>query len=703
MRGLFLMLVIGVGAIAGGLHYMTRDDGGLPALIEKAKSEMFAGDEAPVEAKEIALIDRALLFGNPERNLARISPDGAQMSFIAPVDGVLNVFVAPLGDLDAARAVTNDTGRGIRNYFWAPNSAQVLYMQDVGGNENFRLYSVDLATDDVKDLTPFENTRATVMAIDSDFPDTVMIGLNNRDERWHDPYMLDLETGALTLIEENNGYGGYGVDNAMALRLAFEPMDDGGLQVKKNVDGAWEDFYVVTKEDALAEQSLGFSADNAFAFDLTSAGRDKVALIRRDMASGDVSIIAQNDLADIGGALISPLTDEPVSYSVNYFRDKSYAIGDDVAADLELLSENIAGDTSILATTDDFSKWIVYSDDPQAPGSYYVYDRAAGAAEKLFTTRPGLEGLPLVAQHAVEIASRDGLTLVSYLSLPAGSDADNDGRPENPVPMVLTVHGGPWARDTYGFSTWDQWLTNRGYATLSVNFRSSTGFGKSFISAGDLEWGEKMHDDLIDAVAWAVDEGIAQEDQVAIMGGSYGGYATLAGLTFTPETFACGVDIVGPSNLITLLDSIPAYWASFFEQLAMRVGDPRTEEGQALLKERSPLTRAADITKPLLIGQGANDPRVKQAESDQIVSAMQENSLPVTYVLYPDEGHGFRRPENSISFYAITEGFLSGCLGGRYEPIGDALAGSSTSVPVGAEHVPGLEAALEGFEPNVAN
>jgi dipeptidyl aminopeptidase/acylaminoacyl peptidase len=298
--------------------------------------------------------------------------------------------------------------------------------------------------------------------------------------------------------------------------------------------------------------------------------------------------------------------------------------------------------------------------------------------------------------HPREIASRDGLTLPSYLTLPPGSDANRDGVPDAPVPMVLLVHGGPWARDGYGFNSIHQMLANRGYGVLSVNFRGSTGFGKDFINAGNKQWGLKMHDDLIDAVEWAVGQGIAQKDKVAIMGGSYGGYATLAGLTFTPETFACGVDIVGPSNLETLLSTIPPYWAPMVKIFHERMGDPGTEEGRALLRAASPLYKADRIEKPLLIAQGANDPRVKQAESDQIVGAMKSAGIPVTYVLYPDEGHGFARPENNIAFFAIAENFLAECIGGRAEPLGDALKPSSAEIVEGAAHVKGLETALGG-------
>ena len=283
---------------------------------------------------------------------------------------------------------------------------------------------------------------------------------------------------------------------------------------------------------------------------------------------------------------------------------------------------------------------------------------------------------------------------MAYYTLPLGTDSDGDGIPDRPLPMVLFPHGGPWGRDTWGYNPWHQWLANRGYAVLCVNFRSSTGFGKAFVNAGNLEWGGKIMDDQIDAVRWAIAQGIADPSRVAVMGGSFGGYSTLAGLTFTPEVFACGVDLVGPSNLITLLESMPPYWKPMLEMFTTRVGDHRTEEGRALLKKHSPLTYVERIRRPLLIGQGANDPRVKQAESDQIVQAMQAKGIPVTYVLYPDEGHGFARPENNLSFNAIAEAFLARCLGGRYQPIGDDFQRSSLQVPTGADEVPGLPEAL---------
>jgi dipeptidyl aminopeptidase/acylaminoacyl peptidase len=424
-------------------------------------------------------------------------------------------------------------------------------------------------------------------------------------------------------------------------------------------------------------------------------------LIRVDLTTAAQSVLAASDRADVSNVWLQPRTRAPQAYAVEYLTTEIQPLpqaGHSVSKDIERLSGELGPQFQLVSRTLDDSRWIVAVDDPVHVVTTYLYERAAGKVTKLFDSRPDLAGAPLQPMKPLEIRSRDGLTLVSYLTLPPGTDPHTTGRPAEPLPLVLDVHGGPWARDSYGFNPEHQWLANRGYAVLSVNYRGSTGFGKKFLNAGDREWAAKMHDDLLDAVDWAVREKIALPDKVAIYGGSYGGYATLVGLTFTPDRFACGVDIVGPSNLLTLLASIPPYWKSAFEDMAHRIGDPRTAEGRDLLKARSPLTRVDRISRPLLIAQGANDPRVKQAESDQIVAAMQAKHLPVTYVIYPDEGHGFARPQNRIAFYAVSEGFLSQCLGGRYQPIGEDFAGSSLRVPVGADHVPELKEALQKLE-----
>ena len=436
----------------------------------------------------------------------------------------------------------------------------------------------------------------------------------------------------------------------------------------------------------------GFTRDGEDFYWLSSLKGDKAGLYRKNFASGEETVIGQHAKANVSQLLVHPTSFRVEAYGANHIQLEWAVVDESVSADFEFLQSELSGELQFLNRNAKDDLWIVTRGVAESPNTSYLYRRTDKQLVDLGSDRPELKSYSLHPMNGVVINSRDGLELVSYLTLPNMTSKPEAAREEEtPFPMVLLVHGGPWARDGYGFNPSHQWLANRGYAVLSVNFRGSSGFGKEFINAGDLEWGRRMHDDLIDAVNWAVAQGVADKDRIAIMGGSYGGYAALAGLTFTPETFACGVDIVGPSNLQTLIETIPPYWKSFFENFARRMGDPRTEEGRQLLAERSPLNHVDKICRPLLIAQGANDPRVKQAESDQIVEAMQAKGLPVTYVLYPDEGHGFARPENRLSFYAITEQFLSLHLGGEAEPIGEALEPALLEVPEGGEHIPGLK------------
>lgn len=646
------------------------------------------------------LISRELLFGNPQRSSGRVSPDGRQVSWLAPVGGVLNVWVGPTIDPPSAKAVTNDTNRGIRRYFWAYTNNHIIYLQDKGGDENWRVYSVNLETGEEKDLTPFDGVNAQIQEVSPEHPEEILVALNRRDPEAHDVHRINIATGDIELVEENTqGFAGYVTDHAYNIRLAQRFLPDGGTEyLKRNEAGEWESFLQVPQADTLATSILGFDASGQTMYMLDSRDRNTAALTATDLETGETTVLHQNENADVGDATVHPQTYRVQAAASDYLRKEWTVIDDEVRDDFEHLATVDEGELNIHTRTRDDNYWVVGYEKANEPYRYYLYDRINGTASFLFTTRPALRQEALVEMHPVKIKSRDGLELVSYLSLPSVPRAKEGSlRPESEVPMVLFVHGGPWGRDEYGYNGYHQWLANRGYAVLSVNFRGSTGLGKDFINAGDKEWAAAMHNDLIDAVDWAVKEGITTEDKVAIMGGSYGGYATLVGLTFTPDRFACGVDIVGPSNLITLLESIPPYWKPIFELFANRVGDPRTEAGKALLEERSPLTHADKISKPLLIGQGANDPRVKQAESDQIVKAMQEKDIPVTYVLFPDEGHGFARPENRLAFNAVAESFLAGCLGGYAEPIGDDFEGSSIQVPEGAGHVPGVQAALDAM------
>ena len=648
------------------------------------------------DLSKVPLIPRTSLFGNPVKSAGKISPDGKSFAFIAPRDGVMNLWVAPIGDVAAAKPLTAETKRPIRQYFWSPDSKQLLFINDAGGDENFLLYGVDINTAAVRSLTPFQKTRVRLIQVSPDVPDRILVGINNRDAKWHDVYSLDLASGKLTPVLMNTGdYANFIADQKLVIRAASKARDDGGADYYRVAGNEVEatPFESVGLDDSLTTDPIGYTSDGKTLYWIDSRNRETAALIAQDVASGARTVIASDPRADIGGAIADPRTGKVLAYGVEYLRNEWKPLDATVGADVAFLEKQLKGDIAVTSQTLDNSKWTVAVDPVTAPSSVWLFDRGTRALTKLYTGRPALEGMPLVAMHPVEIKSRDGKILPSYLTLPPGSDADGDGRPNAPVPLVLLVHGGPWGRDSYGYDGLHQLLANRGYAVLATNVRASTGFGKSFVKAGDLQWGRAMHDDLIDATDWAIANGVTSPDKVAIMGGSYGGYATLAGVTMTPDKFACGVDIVGPSNLETLLKTIPPYWTAIRTQFYKRMGDPNTAEGLALLKERSPLYYADKITKPLLIGQGANDPRVNVAESEQIVDAMKSRSIPVTYVVFPDEGHGFARPANNLAFYGITEQFLGKCLGGRAEALGNDVRQSSAKVEEGAGLVPGLSAA----------
>ena len=670
--------------------------GSLALAACAAPGDEVASAPAPAVA-EAPLIPRSAIFGNPTRAQGKISPDGRHVSWLAPVNGVLNVFVAPASDPSAARAVTRETRRNLQQHFWAPDSRHILYPQDVGGNENFQIHAVNIATGQDRNLTPVgERVRATVQGVSPLRPEIVLIGLNERSAEFFDLYEINYRTGERRLVAENPGYGGWITDNHLRPRFATRQVAGGGTQVfRRTAAGAWEQAFEIPSEDLLTTNSIGFDRSGNALYWVDSRGRNTAALVRMEANTGQTQVVATSEQADIDNVLLHPRTFEPIAYSVNYLRREWTPLSDEMRADLDYLRSRLQGDINFASVSEDGSRVVVTASAAERPAAFYLYDRTDRNLRLLFETRPDLSHYRLQPMHPVAIPSRDRRNLVSYLTLPPGSDANGDGVPERRVPMVLYVHGGPWARDQYGYHSIHQWLANRGYGVLSVNYRGSTGFGKDFIEAAVGQWSGTMHEDLIDAVDWAIERGVTQRDRVAIMGGSYGGYATLVGLTFTPERFRCGVDIVGPSNLVTLMESFPAYWRPILAGTFYRhIGDPATAEGRARALAQSPITRVDRIRVPLLIGQGQNDPRVVKAESDQIVAAMKQRGLPVTYVNYPDEGHGFVRPPNNMSFFAITEAFLQPCLGGRFQPIGDDFDGSSIQVLEGVEHVPGLREAL---------
>ncbi|WP_448501002.1 S9 family peptidase [Sphingomonas sp.] len=670
--------------------------GAMPAAL--LWSSAMPAQQAQPAAAAGQLIPRELIFGNPSRSGAQVSPDGKHVSWVAPVDGVMNLWVAPIATPTQGKAITADKGRGITQYFWAPDGSHVLYIQDQGGNENFHVYAVPAMGGAARDLTPVAGTvRAQVQGVSELRPDVVLVGLNDRNPQFFDLYEINYRTGERKMVLENPGYGGLVADNMHKVRFGMKQVPGGGSVVDRlEADGSWKTAFRIENEDAFTTSPIGFDRDGKTLYMVDSRGRDKAALVAMDPATAQTKVIAESQQADVQGLLADPRTHAPIAYSVNYLKNEWTALTPEAQGDLDFLKGKLPGEFAITSITDDGRLATVTSYAAEAPGTAWLYDRQAKSLTKLFDARPDLSAYRLRPMHPVEIRTGDGKTLVSYLTLPAGADANNDGKPDRAVPLVLNVHGGPWARDTYGYNGTHQWLADRGYAVLSVNYRGSTGFGKGFVNSAIGEWSGKMHQDLIDAVDWAVQSGVTTRDKVAIMGGSYGGYATLVGVTFTPDRFACGVDIVGPSNLKTLMESFPAYWRPILEGTFYKhIGDPNNPEDVKRMMAQSPISRVDTIKVPLLIGQGANDPRVVKAESDQIVDAMRAKKLPVTYVNYPDEGHGFVRPPNRLSFYAISEGFLSQCLGGRQEPIGDDLNGSSLEVLEGIQHVPGLADAMK--------
>ncbi len=642
------------------------------------------------------IIPRKVLFGNPEREMVTVSRDGSRIAYLAPLEGVLNVWVAPIDAVQDAAPVTRDSHRGIRFYFWAHNTDFIIYAQDRDGDENWRVYAVDLRGGETRDLTPYDSVHAVPQPPSPRFPNEILIGINDRDPQLHDIHRVDILSGETSLVTRNDiGASDFVADFDYNVRLARVSLPEGGSRLlAPSESGEWETLFEIASEDDLTTFPLGFDADGRRLYMQDSRAHDTSALVEVDFDTGAQRELARDPKADAAAYMLHPVTHRPQAVAFEYDRVRWQVLDESIAEHLHRIESHSEGRFSVTSCSMDGRIWIVEYERDDGPKTFYLYDSQTAVFSYLFSNRPDLEDAPLAPMRSHVVRARDGLDLVIYCTLPMDSAEDGGDRPSQPLPAVLLVHGGPWGRDSWGYDPHHQLLANRGYAVISVNFRGSTGFGKRFVNAANMEWGGRMHEDLIDVVEWAVAERIADADRVAIMGGSYGGYAALVGITFTPELFACAVDIVGPSNLLTLLDSVPPYWKPMISMLRARVGDDTTEEGRRLLRERSPLTRVDSIVRPLLIGQGANDPRVKRAESDQIAQAMSERGIPVAYALYPDEGHGFARPENTLSFIAIAEAFLARWLGGRSEPIGSDFDGSSIQILAGADQIPGLSESL---------
>jgi dipeptidyl aminopeptidase/acylaminoacyl peptidase len=605
------------------------------------------------------LIPRDVLFGNPEKASPKISPDGKQLAYIAPDNGVLNVWVRAL-DQGEGRVITASKKRPIRQFFWQGDSEHIIYLQDQDGDENYHLYQAALASGMVRDLTPFQGVRAAPVSVDPLHADQILVGLNLRDPRLHDVYRIDLKSGAVALDTENPGdVAGWSADHDLQVRAAQVSTPDGGTEIRARRDAgsAWESVIKWGIEESLGGV-VGSTPDNTGLWLICSVDANAARLIELDLATGTRRTLSEDPQYDVSDLLTHPRTH--MLQAVEYARDRNEWTVQDPAlqADFDVLRAVRDGDFEITSRNLDDTLWTVAYVTDDGPVYYYAYDRAAQQATLLFSNRAELEQYRLSKIRPVTYPARDGMTLHGYLTLPVGLAPKH-------LPLVLLVHGGPWSRDTWGFSPFVQWLANRGYAVLQINFRGSTGYGKAYLNAGNHEWAGKMQTDLLDGKEWAIREGYADPHRVAIMGGSYGGYATLVGVAHTPDEFVCGVDIVGPSNIATLFASIPPYWEPLKALFFKRVGDPVADE--AYIRSISPLYKADQIKVPLLIAQGANDPRVKQAESDQIVTAMRENGKPVEYLVFPDEGHGFARPENNQKFAAAAEAFLAQYLGGRFE------------------------------------
>jgi len=619
------------------------------------------------------IIDRELFFGDPEISGAQISPDGRYISFLKPYKDTRNIWVKRTADpYSAAKLITNDTKRPVRQYFWSRDGKYILFAQDQGGDENFNIYAVDPASapaagqevPSARNLTAAKGVQTQIYAVPRTDPDIMYVGINDRDKAWHDLYRVRISTGERTLMRQNTErITGWVFDNAGALRLAVRSTDKGDTDILRVDPTGFTQIYSCTVFESCGPDR--FSKDNSKVYMETNKGApDLTRLVLFDPATQTEQLVESDPLnrVDFGSATFSDVTDELVATSYDdertriYWKDKAWesAYND--------IKKRLPGKEITLAShTNDENTWMIVASSDREPGERYLWE--AGDTAKLTFQYRVFDKLPresLAPQKAITYKSSDGLTIPAYLTLPVGVAPKN-------LPLVVFPHGGPWGRDGWGYNPIAQFLANRGYAVLQPNFRASTGYGKRFLNAGNNEWGDKMQDDLTYGVRYLVSQGTVDPKRVGILGGSYGGYATLAGLAFTPDVYAAGVSIVGPSNLITLLNSIPPYWESIRTIFNERMGNPKTAAGLAQLQRQSPLNSAAKIKAPLLVVQGANDPRVNRAESEQIVIALRDRGFPVEYILAPDEGHGFARPINNLVLFATAEKFLAKHLGGRYE------------------------------------
>ncbi|MEL6899571.1 MAG: S9 family peptidase [Cyanobacteria bacterium J06606_4] len=616
------------------------------------------------------LIERELFFSDPEITGAKLSPNGQFIAFQKPLDGVLNVWVKGIDEpMDAARPVTADAQSPIMIYMWSADGRYILYGQDTGGDENFRLYAVEPevigeAGVGPRDLTPIENVTAVLYSVPKETPNQIVIGLNDRNQQVHDVYQLDLTTGDRTLLFQNDGtIAAWGVDLRGKLRLAYRQSLENGQEILKvEENGTLTPIYTCRLEEAC--DLLQFHANNQQVYIRTNKGVDLAQLELLDIDTGESELVETDpeQQVDFGGALFSPATDELVATYYVGDRSRIYPKSEEWSADLAFLKQQLPDvELSVDSITTDEQLALISTQSDVNPGAMYLFDREAQTLEKLYDAWPALPSEHLASSTPIRYEARDGVEIPAYLTLPKGLASED-------LPVIIFPHGGPWGRDNWGYSPMAQFFANRGYAVLQPNFRGSAGYGKAFLNAGNQQWGTGvMQHDVTDGVQYLIDEGIADPERVGIMGFSYGGYATLAGLAFTPERYAAGASVVGPSSLITLMENIPPYWVPIQDSMQLRVGDPADPSDRERLIAQSPLFSADQIQAPLLVVQGANDPRVLQQESDQIVKALRDLGQPVEYLVAEDEGHGFRKEINALAMTAALERFFAEQLGGRYQ------------------------------------
>ena len=593
--------------------------------------------------------------------MPRISPDGKRLAYIAPDEEVLNVWVKTIGSNDD-KPITRDRGRGIRGYFWARNNEQIVYVQDKDGDENWHIYLISADGGEAIDLTPETGIQARIVAVNRNFPDVILIGINNRQPQLHDVYRVNLKTGEKTLEVQNDiGVVHWIADRNLTVRIGQVPTPDGGFMLlhRSGNGGDWEKLMSWGTEDALSTGAVSFTRDNKTLYMVNSVNSNAAQMRTIDVETGAETVVAYDETYDVSDIIIHPITYQLQAVAFTKERTHWHLLDESIEDDFDALTNLHRGDFEVVDRDDADNTWVVAYVQDIGPVVYYTYDRIKKEGKFLLSTRPKLDEWKLAEMKPVKYTARDGMVINGYLTLPLGVEPKN-------LAAILYIHGGPWVRDTWGYEPLAQWLANRGYAVLQVNYRGSTGYGKEFTNAGDKEWGGRMQDDITDGAEWLVGEGIADPQRLGIYGGSYGGFAVLSALTKTPTLFKCGVDIVGPSNLITFQNTIPPYWEPVRPLMYKRIGHP--EDDRELLEERSPLNHIDKIVSPLMIVQGANDPRVKRSESIQIRDALQNTGKKVEYMEFSDEGHGIVRPESQLKYYAASEKFLADNLGGRFEP-----------------------------------